>query len=202
MGRVAVYAGSEITNAAGETKHNETGIIKDRTILTELFRVLQGRKNAANVYKVIYHVIVSLDCKKMVKNGSGQPYGGYGSNTYAEIPGGEADMLHLDNRGSTIAAEGGTSRVSEPPILLGSILLSQSEQRMQQEIANAAGLENEVDTAAAATATAALPAASEEEEEVNNSSRSPTSTQETSAAQGGGGKKKSVGFKRVQAKLL
>ena len=185
------------TISGGEEVHVETGIIANQTILTELFRVLQGRENINNVYKVIYYVILSFDCGTMKKDASGHIHGGFGSSTYAEIPGGEADMLRLDNRDSTIAAEVGTSRVSENPILLGSILLSQSEQRMQQEIANAAGLENEVDTAAAA-----LPAASEEEEDVNNSSRSPTSTQETSAAQGGGGKKKSVGFKRVQAKLL
>ena len=70
MGTFNMSVGPLRTITGGEKLHEETGMIKDRTILTELFRVLQGSANINNVYKVIYHVILSFDCKNMDKDGS------------------------------------------------------------------------------------------------------------------------------------
>ena len=189
------YMHRKLSALTSHTAANNPGFTMRSIILTEIYRVLNGPRACENqVYLVILQAMEQVDAQLYRENASGEIIPGGGTNTYAAISGEAQESLGADRNSSNEA-----DTIPIQPILLGSILLDQSEQHMQQESAKAASsVESESDTAAAA-----LTAVPEEgEEDGNNRSRSPTSTQEISAAQGGSGKKKSVGFKRVQAKLL
>lgn len=172
--------------------HTSTGVTVGELIADEMRRVLSDRGNSTDtVYKIVFWALTMLDRS---------PGNVIGASTATAAPIGEGDeTIHLGAEAESSAAPKGSEEpqqqasggTSGPKIMLGSILLSQSEKMATSE------QEGGAEASAEAEALSQSPDnSSRDKDTANNTGKEKASSTKGSGVQTG------KGFKKVQAKLL
>lgn len=173
-------------------RHQATGVTVGELIADEMHRVLSDRENSTDrVYKIVFWTLTMLDRS---------PGNVIGSSTATAAPIGEGGgTMHLSAEAASSAApkaseepqQQASGGASGPKIMLGSILLSQSEKMATSE------QEGGAEASAEAEALSQSPDnASRDKDTANNTGKEKASSTKGSGVQTG------KGFKKVQAKLL